>query len=72
MGTLSETGGSETEAQRRVRARVHEGVKRVSSSSPFSNSECEEKSLREWAEELLNNALAEDRKKEARENWTMG
>ena len=43
-----------------------------SSSSPFSNSETEEKSLQQWAEELLKNALAEERKREARESQKMG
>ena len=47
-------------------------VTRVSSSSPFSNSESEEKSLREWAEEFIKNALAEERKREARERQKMG
>ena len=47
-------------------------VTRCDSSSPFSNSESEEKSLREWTEELLKNALAEERKREARESQKMG
>ena len=47
-------------------------VMRGSSSSPFSNSGSEEKSLREWAEELLKNAQAEERRREARESQKMG
>ena len=47
-------------------------VMRGSSSSQFSNSGSEEKSLREWAEELLKNAQAEERRRKARESQKMG
>ena len=40
--------------------------------SPFGSSSADEKSLQEWVEDLLKIALAQDRKKEARERQSMG
>ena len=39
--------------------------------SPCGRDEREEKSLQEWVDELLKNALADDQKKEARERQKM-
>ena len=39
--------------------------------SPFGSNKREERSLQEWVDKLLVNALAEDRKKEARERQSM-
>ena len=71
LGTLPETTELESKEKRRVREGVQEEGDETARTLSFRSDEREEKSLQEWVDELLKNALVEDQTKEARERQKM-